>query len=99
MKNRVAVFVAVAGFLGFFAAGSAKAQDFNCASQNMQRNYCRIPDAGRARVELVKQNSDNPCVRGQIWGNDGRGIWVDQGCRGLFRVKRWSPGGGGPPWE
>ena len=98
MKIRIVVLVAVVGFLGFLAAGAASAQEFNCASQNMRRNYCSIPDP-RANVELVKQNSDNPCVRGQTWGNDGRGIWVDRGCRGTFRVTRWGGNGpGGPPW-
>ena len=98
LKIRIGMLVAVVGFLGFLGAGRASAQEFNCASQNMRRNYCSLPDA-RARVELVKQNSDNPCIRGETWGNDGRGIWVDRGCRGTFRVTRWSGGGpDGPPW-
>ena len=98
LKIRIGVLVAMIGFLGFLGAGRASAQEFNCASQNMRRNYCSLPDA-RARVELVKQNSDNPCIRGETWGNDGRGIWVDRGCRGTFRVTRWSGGGpDGPPW-
>jgi hypothetical protein len=98
MKIRVAAFLAVAGYFGFLAAGSAHAQTFNCASQNMNRNYCPIPNPN-SRVDLVKQNSDNPCIRGQTWGNDGRGIWVDRGCRGVFQVTAYSGGGpGGPPW-
>lgn len=93
--------MAMVGFLGFLAAGAVSAQEFNCASQDMRRNYCSIPEA-RAHVELVKQNSENPCIRGETWGNDGRGIWVDRGCRGTFRVTAWGGGGpggpGGPPW-
>jgi hypothetical protein len=30
------------------------------------------------------------------WGNDGRGIWVDRGCRAVFRVIYY--GNGWPGW-
>lgn len=65
-----------------------------CESKNGKRNYCSIGDA-RQGVDLVRQMSSSPCVRGQSWGNDNRGIWVDRGCRAQFRVTSYN---GGPSW-
>jgi len=45
---------------------------------------------------MVRQMSNSPCVRGQSWGNDNGGIWVDRGCRAQFRVTGY--GGSGPSW-
>jgi hypothetical protein len=80
MKMRTRVLAAVVGFLGFLAAGKASAQEFNCASQNMRRNYCSIPEP-RSRVELVKQNSDNPCVRGETWDRMARPGGIPEDAR------------------
>jgi Protein of unknown function (DUF3011)/Beta/Gamma crystallin len=65
-----------------------------CESNNGRRTYCSIGDA-RQSVDLVRQMSSSPCVRGQSWGNDNRGIWVDRGCRAQFRVTSYN---GGPSW-
>ena len=65
-----------------------------CESKNNKRNYCSIGDA-RQGVDLVRQMSSSPCVRGQSWGNDNRGIWVDRGCRAQFRLTSYN---GGPSW-
>ena len=37
-------------------------------------------------VELSHQLSRAPCIEGQSWGWDRRGIWVSNGCRGEFNV-------------
>jgi hypothetical protein len=56
-----------------------------CSSNNGKRNWC---DIGNSRdVQLVRQISGSPCVRGSTWGIDQRGLWVDQGCRADFRVR------------
>ena len=39
---------------------------------------------------MVRQLSQASCIQGQTWGFDGRDVWVDRGCRGVF-----APGGGG----
>jgi len=39
-------------------------------------------------VRLTNQRSGSPCVQGQTWGYDGRGIWVDRGCRADFVTRR-----------
>jgi hypothetical protein len=64
-------------------------------SNNGKRNYCAIGDA-RQSVDMIRQTSSAACVRGQSWGNDNRGIWVDRGCRAQFRVTSF--GGDGPSW-
>src|ERR1700760_4873062 len=50
-----------------------------CSSNNGKRNYCPA-DTSRG-VRLTNQRSGSPCVQGQTWGYDNRGIWVDRGCR------------------
>ncbi len=37
-------------------------------------------------VDLARQLSRAPCVEGQTWGWDRRGIWVTNGCRAEFNV-------------
>jgi len=56
-----------------------------CSSDNGKRNWC---DIGNSRdAQLVRQISGSPCVRGETWGIDQRGLWVDRGCRADFRVR------------
>jgi len=35
---------------------------------------------------LIRIRSEAPCVFGQTWGFDDRGVWVDRGCRADFAV-------------
>jgi len=48
----------------------------------------------------VRQTSSSACVRGQSWGVDRRGLWVDRGCSGVFAAGLnnggWRPG---PGWN
>jgi len=37
-------------------------------------------------VDIARQLSRAPCVEGQTWGWDRRGIWVSNGCRAEFNV-------------
>jgi len=69
-----------------------------CSSNDGKRNYCAVY-TGRG-VQLIKQRGGSPCIQGQTWGYDGRGIWVDRGCRADFRVMSGGPAmgpGGRPP--
>jgi hypothetical protein len=74
-----------------------------CASNDNRFARCQVPwrDA-----ELVQQASKVRCIRGQTWGFDRNGIWVDHGCRGQFAPARGGrpiyggPGPARPPgWE
>jgi hypothetical protein len=42
-------------------------------------------------VRLVRQLSETACRRGETWGFDRRGIWVDKGCAAEFAVAGASP--------
>jgi hypothetical protein len=70
---------------GFFARPASAQTIVTCQSQDGRLHYCHIDEA-RVTVELARQLSNSPCVRGESWGNDNRGIWVDRGCRAEFRV-------------
>ena len=71
-----------------FAPGTAvRAQGYgggdavDCESHNFNYTRCDVPwrDA-----RLVRQLSDTRCIRGQNWGVDRGGLWVDRGCGGRF---------------
>jgi len=57
-----------------------------CSSNNGGRNFCGAY-TGRG-IRLVYQRSGSPCVQGQTWGYNNRGIWVDRGCRADFAPYR-----------
>lgn len=83
------------GCRGEFMAGAGDDDDplldtahgvVRCESDEQRRRRCNTA-VTRTPVELLKQLSDTQCVQGQSWGWDGQGIWVDGGCRALFRVR------------
>ena len=63
-----------------------------CESLNNARHQCHNKVAGG--VTLVRQLSDNECVRGRSWGVNQRGIWVDKGCRAQFSVGGYTTSSG-----
>jgi hypothetical protein len=75
------VFAAAA--LAPFAPAQARdrGDTVECASQDYARQRCDVPWRD-ARLE--QQLSDTRCVRGQTWGIDRHGLWVDRGCAGRF---------------
>lgn len=104
-KSFAAVASALAG--GFLLASAAQAQpsrpgpgpdhdSVRCESKDYRLRRCEV-DWRDAR--LVRQISSSRCVRGQNWGVDRRGLWVDRGCGGVFAEAGRGPGGpghGGP---
>src|SRR5262249_10193918 len=58
----------------------------SCSSDDMRRHYCDVETSGGGR--LIVQRSESDCLRGQTWGYDGRGRWVDGGGRGDLEVGR-----------
>ena len=72
--------------------GPAPSALITCSSASGQRVYCSADT--RNGVILSRQISGSPCVRGQTWGYDNRGIWVDRGCRADFAL-----GGAGAGYE
>lgn len=96
---------------GLLPFSGARAQGYgpggeavDCESRNFAYTRCDVPwrDA-----RLVRQLSDTRCIRGQNWGIDRRGLWVDRGCGGRFVAAHrdhdrddyggeWRPG---PDWN
>jgi len=66
---------------------------FNCASVERKYRECQLPVRGRA--VLVKRLSDSPCIEGTSWGQRSDRVWVSQGCRAKFEVRRGGGGGSG----
>jgi len=59
------------------------AEVVRCQSRDLGWVHCAMDT--RTGVELVRQLSDNACVRGSEWGTDRTGVWVTLGCRAEFR--------------
>jgi hypothetical protein len=54
-----------------------------CSSRNYRPERCNTPIRSSASIERVLGGE---CVLGRTWGWDRNGIWVNDGCRGRFRV-------------
>lgn len=64
--------------------------EVSCSSPNYQRYFCSVDAGGGGRIHLRRQTSNAACVQGRTWGWNRAGIWVDQGCAGIFSVdRRW----------
>jgi hypothetical protein len=53
-----------------------------CGSNGNNYNYCRVNTGNNVRLE--RKLSFSSCNYGYDWGYDGRGIWVNNGCRAEF---------------
>jgi hypothetical protein len=68
---------------GQYARGD---EEIPCESRDFRYRYC--PVRNPREVELIRQTSSSNCRFNRSWGFDRGGIWVDQGCAAVFRV-RW----------
>ena len=74
---------------GGWGGGGGSGVTFNCSSDDGKRNYCAIPNGANPNsITMSRQISGSACIQGQTWGVDGRGVWVDRGCRAEFRTNR-----------
>ena len=76
--------------------GNAHGNRVRCESNDSRPRHCAIN--GRGRVVLTRQLSRAACIEGRTWGQDGRGVWVSNGCRAEFAVIRGGGWGGGPDY-
>lgn len=68
--------------------GRGQGQTITCSSDDGNRHWCTTNvNGGRARARMTRQISGSPCIEGQTWGVDSRGLWVDRGCRAEFQVR------------
>jgi hypothetical protein len=61
-----------------------------CESRNFQYQFCPV-DSDVTGAFLVTQRSRSACLQGQSWGWTRRGIWVTNGCSGVFDVQGFRP--------
>ncbi|MBR8827231.1 MAG: DUF3011 domain-containing protein [Gomphosphaeria aponina SAG 52.96 = DSM 107014] len=63
-------------------------QSLTCASNDDRYQHCAANIRSGDRVALKRQLSSAGCWQGDTWGYDRDGIWVDNGCRGVFEIRR-----------
>lgn len=92
LAGGMALPIALALFVCAPGAAQPVASDavVRCESRDMERVHCAMDT--RNGVELVRQLSNNSCIRGSEWEIERDGIWVSLGCRAEFRPLR--PSGG-----
>jgi hypothetical protein len=90
------------GCRGEFAyrAGGGGWQDstveVRCSSNDGREQFCAADNRG---VTLRKTESRAPCVQGESWRSDRRGIYVRNGCRGVFVARTGGGGGNDGGWQ
>lgn len=63
---------------------------FNCNSDGYGYRFCGVDVGGGGRVYLERQTSGTACIEGRTWGWNRAGVWVNQGCAGVFTIdRRW----------
>ncbi len=99
-KNKVGFFLcalglalgtsSLAGAATWPATWPATWKDIQCDSRDDRRAECLLDQRGPhvrvLRVELLRRDSRKFCTLGQSFGVTAFGMWIDHGCRGLFRV-------------
>jgi hypothetical protein len=68
--------------------------DVQCDSDDGRDRFCAADNRG---MRLKRTLSRAPCVEGQSWRADRRGVYVRSGCRGVFTASS-TGGGGGNGW-
>jgi hypothetical protein len=69
--------------------------EVRCNSNDGREQFCPADNRG---VTLRKTESRAPCIEGESWRADRRGVYVRNGCRGVF-VARTGGGGNGGGWQ
>lgn len=86
-RNRKGVWVDNGCRAEFVVGGSSVTREafgrsLVCESVNNGKRHC--PADTSYGVQLGRQLSKNGCIRGEDWGFDQNGVWVDHGCRAEF---------------
>lgn len=88
MRLSCFLFVAALNFTSLAFASDT----VTCESNGNDREFCRVRGLRDADVTLERQLSKTKCREGDTWGVSDRGIWVDDGCRAVFRVEEYRRG-------
>jgi hypothetical protein len=89
--SRVAAALSAIAICLPLAATAQQGQDvetFTCESKNNQHNECNYRARGEVTVHVNQQLSHTRCVFNDNWGTFDGGVWVDNGCRAEFVVRR-----------
>ena len=73
----------------FLLSAQLRGQTVTCSSDDGKRHHCNADT--RQGVQLLRQRSGSPCTQGYSWDYDGRGVWVDHGCRADFALQAAAP--------
>lgn len=65
------------------AGDAALPREVTCESTGEQQVSCDLNTRGN--VEIVRQLSRTRCVEGKNWGLSRHSVWVNGGCRAVFR--------------
>lgn len=84
--------VAIAGMAFLLTAIQVDAGELECRSSGYHYRYCPA-DTGN-NVQLAQKLSGSSCDYGRSWGYDQSGVWVDNGCAGMFTYGGGRYGGG-----
>jgi hypothetical protein len=74
----------IAGVMVF--ANAVSAAELVCNSSDGEYHLCPLANADKLKVK-IKYHSDGDCKKGDTWGVESKGIWVDLGCQATFRFK------------
>jgi Protein of unknown function (DUF3011) len=75
-------------------AASPAAATVSCVSKAGERIHCAADTS--AGVVLQQQSSSALCLLGKSWGYDDKGVWVSDGCGGLFQLGQSASQGRAP---
>jgi DUF3011 family protein len=70
------------------APGWDQSFSVGCTSTDYQYRFCSVDLGGGGRAYLERQTSGSSCIEGRTWGWNRAGIWVNQGCAGIFTIQR-----------
>jgi ABC-type nickel/cobalt efflux system permease component RcnA len=90
---QLAAVLLVAMFGLWSPAADAQSQYVRCESHKHRDNYCSTGPVDD--VIFVRQIGRSSCHEGISFGFDGNGIWVTNGCRADFEVRRYGGRGYG----
>jgi hypothetical protein len=76
------------------AEAQQRTQRINCYSNGDRPNTCRLPD-NTVSISYMGPDRSGRCIQGQTWQQRGNGLWVTQGCGGVFEVVTRYGGSGG----
>jgi Protein of unknown function (DUF3011) len=78
--------------LSLYSQPAFSANTVQCKSDGYKRNICNVDSTRQLKAQLVKQTSKAQCRRDNSWGETPTGVWVDQGCSGVFNLSEAGKG-------